>query len=128
MADEMRARWLHDQAFCLMYAVIPAVLLGADERVLQLTSGEPLHLHFLAPVLVPLSLYSRHAAVAEAQRLGLEVLLVACAFLGPPLTSVGQPTEALVVLTVLLLSELLGHSFELQLHPYPPRSSHRIPH
>ena len=92
-----------------MYAVIPAVIAGGGfEGVFKLSSGEPLHLHFLAPILAPLSLYSRHAAVAEAQRLGLEVLLVVCAFVGPPLTSVGQPTEALVVLTVLLLSELLG--------------------
>ena len=57
---------------------------------------------------------TRHAAVPEAQRLGLEVLVTGCAFLGPPLTPIGQPTEALVVLTVLLVSELLGYSFELQ--------------
>lgn len=71
-------------------------------------------IHLLVPLLVPLSLYSRHAAVPEAQRLGLEVLVTVCAFLGPPLTPIGQPTEALVVLTVLLVSELLGYSFELQ--------------
>ena len=60
-----------------MYAVIPAVIAGGGfESLFRLSSGEPLHLHFLAPILAPLSLYSRHAAVAEAQRLGLEVLLL----------------------------------------------------
>ena len=60
-----------------MYAVIPAVIAGGGfEGLFKLSSGEPLHLHFLAPILAPLSLYSRHAAVAEAQRLGLEVRLV----------------------------------------------------
>ena len=115
MADEQRARWLHDQAFCLVYAVLPAVIAGGGlDQPFKLASGEPMDLHLLVPMLAPLSLYSRHAAVPEAHRLGLEVLVVVCAFLGPPLTTVGQPTEALVVLTVLLLSELLGYSLELQ--------------
>ena len=140
MADEQRARHLHDQVFCFCYAVGPAVIAGGGfDQYFKLASGEMMPIHLLVPLLVPLSLYSRHAAVPsnltltltltlilplilpltltltltrhaavpEAQRLGLEVLVTICAFLGPPLTPIGQPTEALVVLTVLLVSELL---------------------
>ena len=145
----------YSQVFCFCYAVGPAVIAGGGfDQYFKLASGEMMPIHLLVPLLVPLSLYSRHAAVPsnltpiltltlaltltltftltltltqtltltltrhaavpEAQRLGLEVLVTICAFLGPPLTPIGQPTEALVVLTVLLVSELLGYSFELQ--------------
>ena len=113
MPHQQFAYRIHVAALVACRLSIPAYIL-LDPTMLRLPPDELLHPGYVLAMVVMPSLYARISAMPNRLRLALEGVLVVFAWCGEPITSLGQPLEAIFVTMALLVIELLGFSIELQ--------------
>ena len=113
--DQVVARQLFARGWCAMVVLASAWLLVAQHQGHILVRGllSASQFAFIASLHTLLAVFQRISALPPGPRLLTLLTFALSHTLSEPLSSLGQPHEAALVCSSLLIGELLGHPFEL---------------